>query len=290
MQAINKVYVKNIKETKKIRVFIKKDKSGKCYLKVEGRDYNTILIVRSDDSKTSDYFGIEGYKVKESELARILDIIQKEKLEKSGVAKRFIKEELPEIDLYEEMDIETFLNKCKEIEKRQNEPNTTLYFEEPENIGERKIKRALPQKESKERIHSVVPYELRKEELIKHKPKMIIKMKGTKTEKEFDAYVYTKNGYILAIVEPTSGLGYQYNLNLGFASDYNKDKIIEMIKAALEAKEDIVMEDDAIIRKNHTTIESFKENIEIFLNNKGNDKSFINKSELASTVYGKTRK
>ena len=106
----------------------------------------------------------------------------------------------------------------------------------------------------------------------------------------FDAYIYIKNGFILAIIEPISGLGYQYNLNLGFAEDYEEEKVKEMIKAALEAEEHLVMEDDAMIRKNHTTMENFKNNIEVFLNNSGTDKRFATKTENATKVYQRTKK
>lgn len=284
MQTINKVYIQNIIENKCIRVFLKKDRKGKAYLKITGKDHNTILIVRGDDSRYSAYIGIEGYKVTESELSKTIDIIQKERLAKAKIPKRFLKEDIPDVDLYEEMEIEKFLEHCKEIEKIQNEPDTTLFFEEPENTVERKVTKS-PSLETKERIHSVIPYETRKEELTKHHQKKIIRFKGKKTDKVFDAYIYIKNGYILAIVEPLSGLGYQYNLNLGFAENYNEDLIKEMIKAALENEENIIMKDDAIIRKNHTTIENFKDNIRIFLNNTEEDKRFLQKIESASKVY-----
>lgn len=287
MQSINKVYVRNIKPNKQIRVFLKKDKRGNCYLKVEGRDHNTKLIIRSNESKVYDYYSIEGYKITESVLAKTVDIVGRDKLEKSGISKRFIKEVIPEIDLYEEMDIETFIRKCKEIE--HNMSNTIEFFDEPENTNETN-KRSPKLNDQKERINPIIPYEERQKELLKYNHKKIIRFKGKKTDKVFDAYIYIRNGHILAIVEPLSGLGYQYNLNLGFAEDYNEEKIKEMIKVALEAKENIVMLDNAIIRKNHTTIESFKENIELFLTNKGNDKKFIEKVSEAALVYKKVKK
>lgn len=284
MQSINKAYTKNIIPKKTIRAFLKKDRKGNAYLKVIGRDRNTKLIIRSDNSKYLDYLGIEGYKVNESLFAKTLDIVQKERLAQSGVAKRFLKEVVPEIDLYEEMDIEAYIQKCKEIEKKNNEPEIIESFEEPENSVESKIRKES-NKESKERIHPVIPYELRKEELVKHNHKKIIRFKGKKTDREFDAYIYIKHGYILAIIEPLSGLGYQYNLTLGFAEDYNEELVQKMLKAALEIEEEIVLKDEAIIRKNHTTIENFTENIKTFLYNQNNDRRFLNKVETASKVY-----
>ena len=284
MQTINKAYVQNINPNKPIRVFIKQDKSGRVYLKVTGRDRNTKLIIRSSDSKFSDYFDIEGYKITEKQLSKTLDVIQREKLAKSKIPKRFLKEIIPEIDLYEEMGIETFLNICKKIERKNNAPDLIELYEEPENMGERKIRKSASI-EQKERMHDVIPYELRNQELTKHNHKKIIRFKGSKTNKEFDAYIYIKNGYILAIIEPLSGVGYQYNLNLGLAEYYNTRLIVTMIKAVLEASEDTLLKDDAIIRKNHTTLENFKENIETFLNNKKDDKRFYEKVTASTKVY-----
>lgn len=290
MQTINKAYVKNIIKNKNIRVFLKKDPKGNAYLKITGRDRNTKLIIRSNNSRYSSYVSIEGYKVTEKEFARTIDIIQRERLAKANIPKRFIKEEIPEVNLYEEMEIEKFLSNCKEVERLQNEPETTLYFDEPENAAERKTRRTPSFTEPKERMNSVVPYELRKAELTKYNQKKILRFRGKKTNKVFDAYIYIKNGYILAIVEPLSGLGYQYNLNLGFAENYNEELIQEMIKASLETEENIVLKDDAIIRKNHTTIENFKDNIKIFLNHTEEDKRFLQKVESASNVYTRVRK
>ncbi len=284
MQTINKAYVQNINPNKPIRVFIKQDKSGRVYLKVTGRDRNTKLIIRSSDSKFSDYFDIEGYKITEKQLSKTLDVIQREKLAKSKIPKRFLKDIIPEIDLYEEMGIDKFIDICKEKEIKNNAPDLIELYEEPENMGERKIRKSASI-EQKERMHDVIPYELRKQELTKHNHKTKIRFKGSKTNKEFDAYIYIKNGYILAIIEPLSGLGYQYNLNLGLAEFYNTSLIVTMIKAALEASEDIVLKDDAIIRKNHTTLENFKENIETFLNNKKDDKRFYEKVTASTKVY-----
>jgi len=289
MQVINKVYIQNINPNKTIRVFLKKTKNGNCYLKVTGRDHNTILIIKPNDSKYYEHVGIKGYKVKEEELVKTLDIIQRDKLEKSGISKRFIKEVIPELDLYEEMNLEKLINYCQESLTRKNNPTTIEFFDEPENITGR-IKRSPKSKVStQERLNPVIPYEQRKQELTKFNQKEIIRFTGNKTRNIFDAYIYIKNGYILAIVEPLSGLGYQYNLNLGFAENYNIDIIKEMIRATLEAEEHVILTDDAIIRKNHTTLDNFKDNIAIFLNNKDYNKQFALKRELASKVYKKTR-
>ena len=290
MQTINKVYVKNINQNRQIRVFLKKTHTGKCYLKVTGRDHNTVLIIKSNDSKYYEYSGMKGYKVNEEDLRKTIDIIQREKLEKSGISKRFIKEVIPELDLYEELEVEKIIQKCKDSYKRKNTPTLIEIFEEPENISGNRKKITKNNITTAERIHPIIPYETRKEELIKYNQKEIIRFQGKKTNNIFDAYIYVKNDYILAIIEPLSGLGYQYNLNLGFKENYDIEIIKEMIKATLEAEEHIVLTDDAIIRKNHTTIENFKDNIGIFLNNKDYNKQFATKAEKASKVYIKTKR
>lgn len=290
MQIINPVYTKNINPEKQIRIFLKKTSAGKCYLKVIGRDRNTTLIIKPNDAKFSEYSGIIGYKISESKLAETLDLVQRTKLEKAGIAKRFIKEEIPPVDLYEEMGIENFVNHCVDIYAQKNEPKFVGFYEEPENKTGRTKKTKINSGTTQERLNPIIPYEIRKQELVKHHQKEIIRFKGIKSNNVFDAYIYIRHGYILAIVEPISGLGYQYNLNLGFADDYNEESIKEMIRATLEAEENLVMIDDAIIRKNHTTIENFKDNIGIFLNNKDYNKNFATKTENAAKVYQRVKK
>lgn len=289
LQAVNKAYVNNINPKRPIRVFLKKTHTGRCYIKVIGRDRNTKLIIRSEASKKHEFYYIEGYKITEKELAQSLDLIQRKKLEKSGIAKRFIKEIIPEVDLYDEMGIESFITDCKEINMRKNQPISVELYDEPENnIGVKRVKQN--ENTAPIRMNPVIPYEIRKRELIKYHQKEIIRFRGKKTSNLFDAYIYIKNGFVLAIVEPLSGIGYQYNLNLGFVEDYNEDRIKEMIKAALEAKENLVMEDDAMMRKNHTTLESFANNIEVFLLNVETDKRFASQVQNATQVYQKIRK
>lgn len=58
-----------------------------------------------------------------------------------------------------------------------------------------------------------------------------------------------------------------------------------MLKAVLEAKEEIILLDDAIMRKNHTTLETFKENLEVFLNNAKTSKKFFYDTKKAKEVY-----
>jgi len=289
MQTVNKAYVNNINRKRPIRVFLKRTHTGRCYIKVIGRDRNTKLIIKSEESKKHEFYYIEGYKITEKELSQSLDLIQRKKLEESGIAKRFIKEIIPEVDLYEEMGIEQFIIDCKEMQMSKNQPVSIEVYDEPENIiGVKRVKQN--ENTTPTRMNPVIPYEVRKKELIKYNQKEIIRFRGKKTSNLFDAYIYTRNGYILAVVEPLSGIGYQYNLNLGFVEDYNEERIREMIKAALEAEENIVMKDDAMIRKNHTTLENFKNNLEVFLLNSETDKRFASQVQNATQVYQKTRK
>ena len=122
---------------------------------------------------------------------------------------------------------------------------------------------------------------------MKRKPKKILFCSGTKTNTILEAFLYEKDGYVLAVIEPKSGTGYQYDLNLGNVDINDMDLIKEMIRAALGASEEIVMMDPAIIRKSHTTIEAFSEDLDIFLGNAKSTKLFYYKVEKAKNVYGR---
>ena len=264
-------------------VFICLDKSGKCYLKVLGNDNHTILIIRSNSSNYSDYADIIGTKIIERDFLNYLDKYQTSKLENANLSKRFIKDEIPPINGYEEMDIQKLIsyyiylnnNYFKELEEVE-------YFDEPENMGGKHNKLNL---ESVPRKNDIVDYSVRKAELLKYKPIRQIIFEGSKTDIVFEAFVYQKDGFVLGIIEPISGVGYQYTLNLGPIDINDKDLIRDMLKAALEAEEKTVLMDDAIMRKNHTSLETFKDNLETFLNNGKNSMRFYYDIKNANQVY-----
>lgn len=267
------------------RLVLNTDKEGKAYLSVYGNDDQTVLIIRKDDSNLENYRNIIGKKITESDFAETLDLYQKVKLERAGISKRFIKEEIPPIDICDEMNIHKLIKYYKYLNyEYMNEEVITESFDEPENEGS---KRERKYGGTVERKNQVIDYSTRKEALEKHNPKYVIKYIGNKKDSEYDAYIYEKGDYTLAIVEPVDGLSYQYNLNLGTVDKDDKELIKSIIKAALEAKEEIVMLDDAIIRKNHTTMESFNDNLEIFLNNAKTTKKFYYDVEKSKDVYRK---
>lgn len=266
------------------RVFIGIDKSGKCYLEVLGNDNRTVLIIQNDSCNFNDYTNITGAKIIESEFIKILDSCQKERVKNLGISKRFIKDQIPPIDICEEMGISRLINYYEYL--NNDYFKDMQVFNEPENDGGHYQRSGMG---SVQRKNNVIDYSDRKDELLRHHPFTQIKFLGAKTNAEMEAYVYDKNGFILAVVEPVSGLGYQYALNLGNIDKYDRNLIKDMIKAALEAKEEIVLLDNAIMRKAHTTFDVFKENLNIFLNSEKSHTKFQYDVEKSKEVYGKAR-
>ena len=264
------------------RVFVKKDNSGKVYLEVYGNDNKTVLVIVNDLSSPLNYQHIVGKKITESRFLSILDSYQRSKLEKYGISKRLIKEEIPPINGLVEMDIEKLIDYYKYLNEVYFKiPSSVEVFDEPDNqqTPAQKIGGHAP-----DRKNEIIDYKTRRDELLKHHPFQEIQFVGSKTDAKLDAYLYEKDGFILAIIEPVSGLGYQYALNLGNIDKNNTDLIKEMLKAVLEAKEEIILLDDAIMR-NHTTLETFKENLEVFLNNAKTSKKFFYDTKKAKEVY-----
>ena len=258
------------------RVFVQLNDKNECSLLILGNDGKTNLAIRENNSDINNYRD-SSISITENEFVELMDYYQRIKLKRSKVPSRFIKDEIPPIDICREMDIEGLISHYRNITKE-----SIVIFDEPENEAEYSPRTPGG---SVERKNSILDYELRKQELLNKNPKEIIKFIGSKTNNELEAYIYEREGYTLAVVEPVSGVGYQYALNLGNIDDENLMK--EMIKAALEAKEEIVMLDDAIMRKNHTTIEAFRSNLEIFLDNAKSSKKFYYDFEKSKDVYRK---
>ena len=280
----NNKYFKNCEEMgrnihKLGKIYLKKDSNNNCYLQVIGNDDHTVLIIRKDESNYEDYKNLIGTKITEKEFEKELDFVQRKKLEKAGISNRFLREEYLPINICKEMNVSLLISYYKYINDYNN---PVVAFNEPENtVGliQRTNNETMPRK------HPIIDYDKRKKELIKRNPKKVIKFAGNKTGSRFDAYIYERDGFTLAVVEPESGTEYQYNLNLGLV-DKNDDELIEeMIKSALEAKEEIVMLDDAIMRKNHTTINAFSENLDIFLDNAKAHNKFYYDVRNSNDVY-----
>lgn len=265
------------------RVLINKDKNGKSYLSILGNDDSTVLIIINDSSNYDDYRSTVGRKITESDFIKALDEYQTNKLKESNISKRFIRDEIMPIDICEEMNFSKLISYYEYLNNAYFKQKKDIeVFDEPENVVGHYSKPGLG---STGRVNSVIDYSIRRDELLKHNPIFEIEFNGSKTNSKLDAYIYEKDGFILAVIEPQSGIGYQYALNLGPIDKNDKNLIKDMIKAALEAKEEIVLLDDAIMRKTHTSFETFKENLNIFLNNAKVTKKFHYDAEKAKSVY-----
>lgn len=266
------------------KISIEKDASGKCYLKIVGNDDHTILIIRQNDSRFEDYRNTIGSKITEEEFIDTLNRLQIKRVEEANIPSRFLKEVVPPINICEEMNISELIDYYHYVNNYLTLSDSLITFDEPENsVGSRRRigNGTTPRK------NEVIDYKLRRDELMKRNPIKIISCSGNKNGSSLDAFIYDNDGLLLAVIEPVSGLGYQYNLNLGDIDKNNIGLIEEMIKAALEASEDIVMMDSAIMRKNHTTIEAFSENLDIFLKNAKIYKAFYYDVKKSNNVYGR---
>lgn len=266
------------------KISIEKDASGKCYLKIVGNDDHTILIIRQNDSRFEDYRNTIGSKITEEEFIDTLNRLQIKRVEEANIPSRFLKEVVPPINICEEMNISELIDYYHYVNNYLTLSDSLITFDEPENsVGSRRRigNGTTPRK------NEVIDYKLRRDELMKRNPIKIISCSGNKNGSSLDAFIYDNDGLLLAVIEPVSGLGYQYNLNLGDIDKNNIGLIEEMIKAALEASEDIVMMDSAIMRKNHTTIEAFSENLDIFLKNAKIYKPFYYDVKKSNNVYGR---
>lgn len=267
MITINKYYLERCRELGKNayqleKYYLEKDKSGKCYLKIVGVDNKTIVIIRQDDAKYLDYQHINGKKIKESEFLNLVDKLQRKKVETSGIAKRFLKDEIPQINGIEEMKSKSIVEYYKYLEEEYIESiSENQTFVEPENIGALKNIKNIGT-ETKPRKNSIIDYEERRKNLLKYNPFGIYKFIGVRSGEILEAYVYENDGYIIAIIEPINGTSYTKIFNLGNISKKDKKLIIENIKEGLEASAEISLNDPAIIRKSHTSLETYQKNLE----------------------------
>ena len=262
---------------------ILKDQSGKCYLKVVANDNHTTIILRQDDSKYEDY-KIVGRKMTESEFKNLLNMVELRRFFEAKLSPRFIKDVIPMINLEKEMTTEEFLDYHRYLYEEFLESKKAAIdtFDEPDNPGSAYYRQGGT---SPDRKNDVIDFELRERALMEKDPIMFYKIVGSQTGIELMAYVYEKGEYCLVVVEPVSGLGYQYCLNLGPMKYLDEEQIKSMVKEALQATEEVVLMDDAIMRKSHTTIETFKENLDIFLSNAKSMRPFYGSVQKAKDVY-----
>lgn len=292
MEKINDLYLSRCNElnTNPKDIFdyvIEYDNLSNPYLIVTGSDKRTKLIIIKDDIKNYEYYkNIMGKKIIESSFKDILDLYQKEKLKKYGIAKRLLKDNPSDIDLIEEFN----LNGLKEyyeylIDLDNSVKKVSVNFIEPVNIGS--VKGPITNS-SKERKSEVLSYDLRRQCLISRKPMYIINLVGN-NKGEYDAYVYQKDNFTYALVEPINGTSYTYILNLGEHSYLTEEMIINNIRSAMEANLDVVLSDNAIIRKKHSTIDSFNNNLDTLLNDLKSDYRLRSDIDKSNEVYGKSK-
>ena len=270
-------------------ILVRKDKDGNCFLIVKGNDGRSDIVIDKDNADKEKYGNIKAYKITESKFAALLDVCTRERIEKMqeelNIPSRFLREEPGEVDLVDDLKIDKLIEYYKYLNDEYFEKKIDIIlFDEPNNISGPKNKLGIS---AAPRKNAVIDYKIREEEFNKYNPVHRIKFNGINTKVEYDCFVYYKDGYVLAVVEPVSGLGYQYALNLGPIDVNDIELIKNNIKAVLEAEEDIVMFDDAIMRKNHTTIDAFSDNLRIFLDNAKSIKPFYYDTERAKDIYRK---
>ena len=253
-------------------VLLQKDKDGNCFIVVKGNDGRTNIVIDKDNANKDSYKNISAFKISESKFAELLDIYQRKQLEKLNIPARFLKEEPDQLDLSLELEIDKLIKYYKYLNNEYFKNDLgVVSFDEPTDIVGSRTKLGIS---TAPRKNPVIDYEVRVQELLNYNPLYKCEFNGNKTGVEYDAFIYKKAGFVLAVVEPKSGKGYQYTLNLGPIDIKNIDLIKNNIKAALEASESIAMFDAAIMRKNHTTIDAFRENLRIFLGNSKSTKKY----------------
>lgn len=272
---------------------IKKDIENNCYMQIWAPNGKTSVVVYKDNVEPNLYADIKGIKLSESEFARVYDKWRKRVYEKDDIQDSILKNkrDINPVDIYEEMEFDKIVDYTKKYNKKKrierfNRKSYDLTFVDIQTSTS--IKRGpntgigtVP------RTNDVIPYEKRMEILWDYEPDHKITWTATNTGRQLETFFFIREGNILCVLEPVTGMGYQYLLNMGPKLDLEHDKkrIEEIIDIILTTPEDIIMMDDAIIRKNHTTLEVFRENLEVFLNNAKSIKPIYYDTEKSKKVY-----
>lgn len=283
MNKVNSHYDKLVNDIYDFR--IKKDNLNNCYLEVVGKDNKTRIIIVKDNLESYKYYeSIVGYKLLEDSFKKILDVYQKEKLRLANISKRFLKDNVSDIDLVSEFDLDNLKEYYEYLDKVFNSVKSiSLSYEEPINI---KGTHSNPVNKSKDRVNDVIDYDVRKQALMSYNPRLIVSLNSNNGNNKYEAYVYNINGYMMVICEPINGEKYTLFLNLGQKEYLNDDMIINNIKCIMESKEDILLSDDAVIRKGHTNMETYLVNLRTFFYGFKNNYRFYNDLEKSKEVYG----
>lgn len=272
---------------------IKSDTENNCYLQIWAPDGKTSIIVHKDNVEPSLYADISGTKLKESEFSKIYDKWRHRVYEKDDVPSSILKndKDIPPVDIYEEMEFDNIVEFTKEyVQKKRiekfNSKSFQIFFDDNQVSSNSSRNGKTKNSGEIERKHEIIPLETRQKILFSYDPEYKITCKAKNSNKTLDAYIFKKDGDSLCVIEPVSGLGYQYLLNMGPYIDSNdQKKIEEILTTILQTSEDIILMDDAIIRKNHTTEEIFRDNLEVFLNNAKSAKPIYYDTEKSKKVY-----
>lgn len=292
LSANNKHYFENCKgQNKSVKEFskiaIKKDLENNAYLQVIGADERTTLIIYKDNLNISNYHNIAGAKIKESMLIKQVDYIQKRNLERAKISQRFLKEQPDEIDPIKEFNINGLFEYYKYLKYEYLGPGYSKdsFVQNIENIP--KSKRNLSNENPTLRKNEIIDYNVRKSILLSYNPKYVRTYSSNASDLTYDAYVYLKYDMVLVALEPISGENYQLLLNLGYIDINDTKYIFDTIKTVLEVDSNIKVIDPAIMRKNHTTLERFVENVDIFLNSAQIYTNFYYDVKRAKEVYSR---
>lgn len=291
MEKVNDFYISgckklNVKSNDIFDYRLKRDTLGNTYLEVVGADNKTKIIIVKDNLKDYEFYkSVVGRKILESSFKDILNLYQTEKLKRTHISKRFLKDVPLPIDLKEEFDAENLKLYFEYLyDNLYKTKNISINFESPLNIRGPK---GQIENSARERVNRVIDYDIRKQSLMSYNPLYSLNFKSSNKDNSIDVYIYEKNGYTMAICEPISGTSYTMYMNLGPSEYTNLDKIINNIKIVLESKENIVLSDDAVIRKSHTTLDSYKQNLETFLGENKLSKRFSEEISVSNEVYGR---
>lgn len=293
MGMINEFYTKDIvslkekaNEHEKIRVL--KDKEGKCFLEITGKNNKTIIIIRQENSNFELYKNLIGTKYTEEDFVKKLNQVQKIDYNRAlkKVPKRFLKE-YSETDLMDFLKAKLIVSYYEYLTDVYNEITIRQeFFTEPDAVMRDNSEQNLNIKErNQERINDIIDYELRKQALLKYTPFQVIQFIGRKTKGRIDVYLYEKDGFIIGICEPFFGDSYTKIFNLGKISKYNYPLIQEMLTAGLEANRVVSGNDPAIIRKAHTSVDTFNLNLKTLFEDLEGDKNFKDDIEESFKVY-----
>ena len=293
MGMINEFYTKDIiglkeKASKHEKIRILKDKEGKCFLEITGKNNKTIIIIRQENSNFELYKNLIGTKYTEEDFVKRLNQIQKIDYDmvQRKVPKRFLKE-YSDTDLMDFLKAKLIVSYYRYLTDEYNKITIRQeFFTEPDAVMRDNSEQNVNIKErNQERINDIIDYELRKQALLKYTPFQVVQYIGRKTRGRVDVYLYEKDGFVIGICEPFFGDSYTKIFNLGETSKYNYSLIQEMLTAGLEANRVVSGNDPAIIRKAHTSVDTFISNLKTLFENLEDDKNFKEDIEKSFKVY-----